>query len=74
MSRHTDAGGVRFFGPVDVLPASGVRERPTGSRSADAIGAGILAPLRGEAATSPPFSGGASVDPEGAPLGGGRPP
>jgi len=74
-SRHTDADGVRF-GPVDVLSASGVRERPAGSRSADAIGAGILAPPRGEAATSPApsFSGGASVDLSGVPLGGGRPP
>ena len=59
----TGAVGV-CSGPVDVLLASDVGKRPTGSGSADAISAGALFSF-------PP--GGASQDPEGASLGGGSP-
>jgi len=56
VSRDTDPDGV-CFGPVDSAIGERRGERPTGSRSADAIRIGV---------------GGASVDSEGAPLGVGR--
>jgi len=63
-ARGTGLGGVRF-GSVGRLLASDVGKRPTGSGSADATQTGAF--------VLPLLPGGASLDPEGASLGGGSP-